>query len=100
MVTEMQFNDYFSNLSVYFDNDDDFVDMICRAFNINKDVKAPPPDYRLGKGAQRDMTPVGKKVHGDYITWNQEPSSIETRDCSKVHKKKVSLIYCVYFYYR
>jgi hypothetical protein len=90
LVSKTQFDDYFSNLSTYYDNDDDFVAMVCQAFNIDKNSKAPPPDFRLGKGAERDMTPMGKQVHGDYITWNQEPSSIESRDNSKVHKKKVN----------
>lgn len=63
--------------------------MISHAFKVDKDVKAPPPAYKLGKGAQRDMTPVAKQVHGDYITWNQEPSNIESRDTCRVQKKKV-----------
>ena len=66
--------------------------MICHAFKVQKAVKAPPPNYRLGKGAEKDLTPVAKQVHGDYITWNQEPSSIESRDVSRVHKKKVCII--------
>jgi hypothetical protein len=64
--------------------------MICSAFSVDPGLKPPPPDYPVGKGAARDAAPRGKKVHGDYITWNQEPSTLEDADTSQRQKKKVS----------
>ena len=89
LITADKFIEYFSNLSAYYDRDEDFISMICSAFSVDPSLRPPPPDYPVGKGAARDATPRGKKVHGDYITWNQEPSTLEDAELAQRQKKKV-----------
>ncbi len=67
------------------------MDMIRQAFGVDPNVRPPPPDYCMGKGSRaKDLMPMARKTHGDYITWNQEPSSLEVDAIRTiVHKKNV-----------
>lgn len=84
--------DYFANMSALIDSDDEFIDMMRVAFQVDPAIRPPPPDYAMGKGARaKDLLPMAKKTHGDYITWNQEPSSLEVDAIRTiVHKKTVN----------
>jgi hypothetical protein len=79
-------------MSALIDSDEDFINMMRTAFGVDPNVRPAPPDYAIGKGAlAKDLTPMGKKTHGDYISWNQEPSSLEVDAIRTIaHKKTVN----------
>ena len=92
MITKEEFIEYFSNISAYIDDDEEFVRMISLGFSVDPSQKPPPPDYATRKGALRENQPKAKKVHGDLITWNQEPSTLEATSGEMTLKKKVYVL--------
>jgi Ca2+-binding EF-hand superfamily protein len=81
VVTQEDFDNYFSSLSTAIEDDADFEAMMRRAWRLG-DKDAPPADMirsRYKPGVIEPM-PTAKRVHGDVISWTTEETDLEKRE--------------------
>lgn len=84
MVSYRAFESYNSNLSVFIDDDNEYVSMMKGLWQISD--KAPPPP--VIKSTSIVSRPKAKQSHGDVIKWDQEISLLEKKEGEKVVNHK------------
>ena len=84
MVSYRAFESYNSNLSVFVDNDNEFISMMKGIWQISD--KAPPP--QVIKSSSITSRPQAKQSHGDVIKWDQEISLLEKKEGERVVNHK------------
>jgi Ca2+-binding EF-hand superfamily protein len=84
------FQNYFSCLSTFIEDTDEFITMMKNSWGLGD--KSPPPQIinqsSFGKNYIIDSAPIAKQHHGDCISWDQSVSGLEISSTYQGQSKK------------